>query len=1182
MVERAKALVRERPEEVLLARDLALLLLKRGVSDMLQRDYRSASEHLTDARRALEKHIEDGDENVDPALRRTLHDVLRQEARNLRWRADSAAALRRLARARDLASTRKDELDTLLITQAVERSRDLRRWRATMEEIASGFSDLELLCEVERDEDGAQPWRGNIAPVVSQLTNESSMPKLVLPVGLWVLLERVQSWTGTRSQERHAAEFADLHAILANYSGVDILGLRAGEWASQRIGAKLSKGERRGYEPFAARAEQTLERALAEGDIDLLERIPELYPFSDAAARSNDKRLELSLASGDVEVVADIVLSDLPLNWNVKTATERDLLHLVRLAEVLGDEGNLELRAGLAASLARHAPHLKPAVGGDATRSLADIAKDWELAPLPEPAATKARFGREPKVVRPFAGSFRFLGEIPPAAGEEAQDHVILFADRMRLFAFADREGHELAEPVWREFLSVQDDFEDEPEERTAFSRGRVHVASARRIMTLDRATGEELWSWSSRSKGLVRLTASDGVVVAVERTAGGNARTGPHRLIGLDAVSGIELWRLNFDTGLKYWLYPILGEGRMVLIPRGQTRDYAQVFDLFTGRLATSFRTGPHSLYNVRAAWIQEERVVLPQFRRSTRPPLNYVEAFDLEDGDDAWRIEFNDFRGGRRELDASRTPRRHSLPTPAFGLECGRGDGRVRTQRQVGRARLDAEDRARRRRPRRRAARQSPGRLARAAHVRLGGVRRRRLVHVEGLRPARRRLEPLAGEPPPLVHAHERGRDAAPSRLGERGGRRLPPAGQPQARAQDRAGILRSRHGRAHRHAHVAEGHEQDLGTRALRNARGRPDRQWRPADGFHAMKKQHTRPAAPLRRAGLATCLTLASLVAAPSAHGQRGRSDDAGPLVKITAEQEEAVDRGLQWLKNHQNPDGSWTAKIGFKLNSSYRYTAEGKGHVGVTALAGMAFLAGGHLPGRGKYGDVVDNCLRFVLSCVQDDGYITYQGTRMYSHAFATLFLAEIYGMTHREDVRTKLQKAVDFIVKCQNDAGGWRYVPLARESDMSIVVCQALALRAARNIGIRVPKSTIDRAIKYVVDSAVTSSSRSYPGSAFRNDPGTFHYQPDNHSRTTFPLTAAGVTALHGLGVYSNKLIGKGIEFLNQDFDKFNSRWGRRGHYFFWYGHYYGVQAMYSQGGQRLEANYFDQAARAS
>jgi hypothetical protein len=230
---------------------------------------------------------------------------------------------------------------------------------------------------------------------------------------------------------------------------------------------------------------------------------------------------------------------------------------------------------------------------------------------------------------------------------------------------------------------------------------------------------------------------------------------------------------------------------------------------------------------------------------------------------------------------------------------------------------------------------------------------------------------------------------------------------------------------------------------------------------------------------------------------------------------------------------------------------------------------MAFMAGGHLPGRGQYGDVVERGLDFVLSCVQEDGYITYAGSRMYSHAFATLFLAEIYGMTHRADVAFKLQRAVDFIVKSQNDEGGWRYVPLARESDMSIVVCQVIALRAARNIGLRVPKSTIDRAARYVVDSAVTEDRpRGFTHPAYRNEIGTFHYQRDSFSRTSFALTAAGVTALHGLGIYSNELIRKGIEYLNAEHARFNLAYARSGHYFFWYGHYYGVQAMYTQGGK--------------
>ena len=312
---------------------------------------------------------------------------------------------------------------------------------------------------------------------------------------------------------------------------------------------------------------------------------------------------------------------------------------------------------------------------------------------------------------------------------------------------------------------------------------------------------------------------------------------------------------------------------------------------------------------------------------------------------------------------------------------------------------------------------------------------------------------------------------------------------------------------------------------------------------------------------------------------------GLSDDATGAVVVTPEQERAVERGLEWLAEHQGPDGAWVALIGFKLNHEYRYTSADKGHLGVTALAGMAFLAGGHLPGRGKYGKNVDAALRFVLSCVQDDGYITYGGTRMYDHAFATLFLAEVYGMTNRDDVKVALQKAVDFIVKSQNAQGGWRYEPYSNESDMSIVVCQVIALRAARNIGIRVPRSTVERAARYVVDSSILRDDPSEMGMVYQGggygEVGTFRYQKDVHSRTSFPLTAAGVTALHGLGIYSDDLIRKGLEFLRKNQAEFDANPCpgypvEMGHYYFWYGHYYGVQAMYTAGSPFWEP-YFEE-----
>ena len=277
---------------------------------------------------------------------------------------------------------------------------------------------------------------------------------------------------------------------------------------------------------------------------------------------------------------------------------------------------------------------------------------------------------------------------------------------------------------------------------------------------------------------------------------------------------------------------------------------------------------------------------------------------------------------------------------------------------------------------------------------------------------------------------------------------------------------------------------------------------------------------------------------------------------------------AVGRGLEWLVAHQHKDGYWAELVGYKLNTNYE-TLDDRPlpHVGVTALALMSFLAGGHLPDRGKYGDVLHRGLDFVLSASQDDGQITLSGTRMYSHAFATLFLAEVYGMVERPDVKRVLQRAVDLIVDSQNSEGGWRYRPFARESDMSITVCQVLALRSARNVGIHVPLATIRNAQNYVYRSAVRGNDRTYRfhgSSGFGDDGGSFRYQNRDHTRATFPLTAAGVTTLYAAGEYDSPVIRDALDYMDRQVNTFSRDWQE--HYFFFYGHYYAVQAYYITG----------------
>lgn len=297
-------------------------------------------------------------------------------------------------------------------------------------------------------------------------------------------------------------------------------------------------------------------------------------------------------------------------------------------------------------------------------------------------------------------------------------------------------------------------------------------------------------------------------------------------------------------------------------------------------------------------------------------------------------------------------------------------------------------------------------------------------------------------------------------------------------------------------------------------------------------------------------------------------RRSSADDQLVDAEVTA----AVDRGLAYLQQTQARDGSWEQLVGYKLNSDYE-TVDSRPlpHVGVTALCGIAFLAGGHLPDRGKYGETITRALDHVLACAQDNGQIAENGTRMYSHAFATLFLAEIYGMSNNPRVKQVLQRSVNLIVDSQNAEGGWRYQAFARESDMSITVCQVLALRSARNVGIAVPVSNIRNAQNYVYRSAVRSNERAGRRRGFGgygDDGGSFRYQLKPQTRATFPLTAAGVTTLYASGEYDSPIIKDALDYLDRELFSFNDQ-NSHGHYFFYYGHYYAVQAYYITGGSQ-------------
>lgn len=226
----------------------------------------------------------------------------------------------------------------------------------------------------------------------------------------------------------------------------------------------------------------------------------------------------------------------------------------------------------------------------------------------------------------------------------------------------------------------------------------------------------------------------------------------------------------------------------------------------------------------------------------------------------------------------------------------------------------------------------------------------------------------------------------------------------------------------------------------------------------------------------------------------------------PFLEVIPEQVTAVKRGLDYLQKIQNRSGG----IGVQAPLAF------------TALAGLAWMAGGSTPTRGPYALCVMNALKFVLKCAgRTTGYINEGqgrmagGSGMHGHGYALLFLSELYGMCGDlsdslgdDSVREAIVRAVGVTERAQHVQGGWTYEPQPHGHEGSVTITQVQALRAARNIGIIVSQKVVDKGISYIKKST--------------NSDGTIMYMLGQGSHATYPLTAAGACVYAYFGLYDD------------------------------------------------------------
>lgn len=275
--------------------------------------------------------------------------------------------------------------------------------------------------------------------------------------------------------------------------------------------------------------------------------------------------------------------------------------------------------------------------------------------------------------------------------------------------------------------------------------------------------------------------------------------------------------------------------------------------------------------------------------------------------------------------------------------------------------------------------------------------------------------------------------------------------------------------------------------------------------------------------------------AALALAPAAWLGALESDE-----QLSPQAAAAVKKAVDWLGKNQRPDGSWPHGQG---NST-----------GVVAACAIALMSQGHLPGTGEYGVQCAKALQYILANAQPDGllYAPWMSSHgpMYHHGLGALALAEAWGQTGDRRIREALRKAIDLICACQNQKGGWRYQPKISDDDLSVTVMQLMALRAARDAGMDVPKEVIDAGVEYV---------KACHNAKGQGKDGGFAYTPGGGSG--WARSGAGVTSLQVAGDYRAAEVVEGIEYITSfapqtDKKPSDEEW-------YYYGVYYAAMGLY-------------------
>jgi hypothetical protein len=195
-----------------------------------------------------------------------------------------------------------------------------------------------------------------------------------------------------------------------------------------------------------------------------------------------------------------------------------------------------------------------------------------------------------------------------------------------------------------------------------------------------------------------------------------------------------------------------------------------------------------------------------------------------------------------------------------------------------------------------------------------------------------------------------------------------------------------------------------------------------------------------------------------------YGGRGGGGKKGGGGKSYAE---AIDAGLQWLKNHQDEDGKWDCDNFMKHDDASSEICSGPGNavhdVGVTGLALLAFLGDGSTMRGGAYKDPIKKGVKWLKEQQQENGLF---GTNVshdfvYNHAIAAYAMCEAFGLSNSSLLKETAQKGINYLESHRNPYSVWRYQPRDNDNDTSVTGWCIMAYESGEFFGLTINKEAL-------------------------------------------------------------------------------------------------------------------------